>query len=328
MLAALFFLSLSAHVGVWQVFEVLVAQRGEVPQRSPTDAPLRVALVEEQEPEPEPDRLQEKIVRNDRIERERRPDDSDLLSEFDNTVKREQQASISNGAAGAAGRAATQRPRRETSQAKTKDRREASEQEPSPRDAQASKAADINEALVMGPNDTGMRSGPAAASAPRGAQESPNELRSDPESLRGLFGLPGSIDRVDGVEEGEENLFNTRRSRYASFFNRLRDAVSQRWHPEVVHKKRDPYGKIYGEQPRRTVLRVLLNPDGSLHRVYTDIPCGVDYLDEEAVRAMRSAAPFVNPPSQLIDARTGKIEFTFGFVLLIDGTKKIFRYQR
>ncbi len=328
MLAALFFLSVSAHVGVWQVFEVLVSQRGLSAHSVSPDAPLRVALVEEEAPKEARDQVPEKVVKNARIEREIRPDDTKLISEFDNKVERERQAALSNGAAGAAGRAKAQRPLQRPSKPQKKHLQEASKMAPTRSDAVPQDSAEIEEALVLRPDDSGMRSGPAAPSASPGPTESQSEFRSDPESLRGLFGLPGSIDRVDGVEEGQENLFNTRRSRYASFFNRIRDAVSHRWHPEVIHKKRDPYGKIYGEQPRRTVLRVLLNPDGSLHRIYTDASCGVDYLDEEAIRAMRSAAPFVNPPSQLVDARTGKIEFTFGFVLLIDGSKKIFRYNR
>lgn len=329
MLAALFFLSLSAHVGVWQIFEVLVSKRAAMRERVASKTPLRVALVEEEETREERERIPERVVKNSRLEKEIRSDDAALLSEFDNQVERERQASLSRGAAGAAGNASAQRPRRDPSPSQKRERSAPEEkQSPIRRTSNATQDTDIDEALVLRPDDAGMRSGPSMPTAPPVAADTPHELRSDPESLRGLFGQPGSLDRVDGIEEGQENLFNTRRSRYASFFNRIRDAVSQRWHPEVVHKKRDPYGQIYGEQPRRTVLRVLLNPDGSLHRVYTDVASGVDYLDEEAIRAMRAAAPFVNPPSQLVDARTGKIEFTFGFVLLIDGTKKIFRYRR
>ena len=44
-------------------------------------------------------------------------------------------------------------------------------------------------------------------------------------------------------------------------------------------------------------------------------PCGVTALDEEAVRAFRSAGPFPNPPEGLIQ-KDNLITFVFGFTVV------------
>ncbi|MGB1700676.1 MAG: hypothetical protein ACPHRO_12020, partial [Nannocystaceae bacterium] len=190
MLAALFFLSLSAHVGVWQVFEALVKQRSGAVPRLPTDRPLRVALVDEEPERAEREKIPEMIVKNDRIEREERPEDTSLLSEFDNKVAREQQARLSRGEAGQAGRAASQRPKQERAPA---ERRQAERSQPdAPSQAFAEKASDpsdTSEVLVIRQDDKGIVSRQGGPTAPQADTQTPKELRSDPESLRGLFGV-------------------------------------------------------------------------------------------------------------------------------------------
>jgi outer membrane biosynthesis protein TonB len=56
---------------------------------------------------------------------------------------------------------------------------------------------------------------------------------------------------------------------------------------------------------------------------------GVDFLDDEAIRAFTAAAPFPNPPS-VLRGDDGNITFNFGFYFEIDGGHeawKIFRAQ-
>jgi TonB family protein len=142
------------------------------------------------------------------------------------------------------------------------------------------------------------------------------------------FARSGSYDDLDGLEEDDETSTNSKRWKYASFFNRVRDAVAEHWHPEVVHASRDPDRRIHGTQTRKTRLFIKLNPDGSVNRIKTEQPSGVDYLDEEAIRAVRAAQPFINPPRQLIDSDSGLIEFSFGFIFEIDGRRRIFRYRQ
>jgi TonB family protein len=145
---------------------------------------------------------------------------------------------------------------------------------------------------------------------------------------RDTFGGPSSIDDVDDAEDGPGGVLNTKRWKYASFFNRVRNAIDEQWEPQQVHKAHDPDGRAFGTKTRRTQLIIRLNPDGSISKIRLEHASGAPHLDEEAIRATRAAAPFVNPPDGLVDATTGFIEFRFGFIFEFDGRRRIFRYQK
>ncbi len=132
------------------------------------------------------------------------------------------------------------------------------------------------------------------------------------------------------MADGENTALNTRRWKYASFFNRMKRQVAQNWHPAEVWMQRDPYGNVYGDKDRTTVVRVALRQDGSLAGIYIEHGSGVDFLDEEAVRAFRVAQPFPNPPSGLRDPDSDIITFSFGFRFEIGAPSsswRIFRYE-
>jgi TonB family protein len=139
----------------------------------------------------------------------------------------------------------------------------------------------------------------------------------------------GSYDGLQDIDEGEETLLNTKRFKYASFFNRVKRAVWENWHADRAYALRDPDGKIYGIKDRQTVLKVTLRPDGSLAHVMVESPCGVDFLDDEAVSAFKKAQPFPNPPAGLVDSESKLITFRFGFLLEIQDKPswRIVRYQ-
>ena len=104
--------------------------------------------------------------------------------------------------------------------------------------------------------------------------------------------------------------------------------MAEHWRPDVEYRRRDPTGNVYGLRDRITVLRVALKPDGSLANVIVEQPCGVDFLDDEAIQSFKNAQPFPNPPRQLID-ESGMIQFRFAFIFEISSTPtfKIFRYN-
>jgi TonB family protein len=139
----------------------------------------------------------------------------------------------------------------------------------------------------------------------------------------------GSNDYLKDVDEGEDTLLNTKRWKYASFFNRVKRAVAQEWHPDVAYRLRDPSGQIYGQKNRLTVLKVSLKPDGSIREpIVIEKPCGVDFLDDEAVNAFKQAQPFPNPPQGLVDKDSNLITFRFGFFFEISSspTFRVFRF--
>lgn len=260
---------------------------------------------------------------NNNLVNEARPDDARRISEFDQRVDEERVAPNQRPIVG-------NRPRPRGTQAR--ENQKDSQDDPdrarnsdgnTEGDAEAGEGNSASDSDITEADD-----GRVADERGAAKNNTPKGLRGTPDQLQGLFGRPGTYDHVPDVEQGNENILNSRRNKYASFFNRVRDQVSQEWEPEVLHAKHDPYGKIYGTKTRTTRLRIMLNPDGSVHRIYVDRPSGVAYLDEEAIRSVRLGAPFINPPPQLIDPKSGKIDFTFNFILMIDGSKRIFRYKR
>lgn len=139
----------------------------------------------------------------------------------------------------------------------------------------------------------------------------------------------GSVDSVDDVDSGETTQLNTKRWKYATFFNRMKRHVAENWNPGEVYARRDPTGNVYGGKTRVTLVQVSLSPQGEIARIHILKSSGVDFLDEEAVRAFRAAQPFPNPPEGLVDQQSKLITFSFGFHFEIGGRNgwKIFRHR-
>lgn len=136
----------------------------------------------------------------------------------------------------------------------------------------------------------------------------------DEQLASAVFGRGGSNDYLEDVEEGGQTLLNTRRWRYATFFNRVKRQVAENWHPDQEYRRRDPTGNVYGFRDRLTILRVRLLPDGHLKDLNVEKSCGIDFLDDEAMSAFRAAQPFPNPPPGLVDKEMKMISFRFGFL--------------
>jgi TonB family protein len=122
--------------------------------------------------------------------------------------------------------------------------------------------------------------------------------------------------RPDTEDGDDEGLVDPKRWKAASFFNTVKRGVSEHWHADDDLRTRDPGGKTYGLKERLTVVHVTLNSDGGLHGQVTIIePCGVDFLDQDAVDAFTKAAPFPAPPANILDPASGTVSFKFGFRL-------------
>ena len=156
---------------------------------------------------------------------------------------------------------------------------------------------------------------------PGGAPEL--QLRPSASSYDRLAGGPAP-DKLDGVEEGEGTYLNTREWKYASYFNRIKQAVATQWHPDSTLQLRDPTGQRFAYKDRITVLAITLDSAGSLKNVQVQRSSGVDFLDLTAVDAFRKAQPFANPPRGIANDR-GEIGFMFGFYLEVGSGLQIFR---
>jgi TonB family protein len=315
------------------LFQVIVGDLGGGPSIQIGSGVMEVSLMPDRDEDdaqtrdaPDPESLRDpdgQVVKLDRLIEERPPEeDTDFRSEFDNRVDKQTRAPNRRPVPGHSRAPQGNRPDANDQSAAT--RTPTSRALPLGRDAlaQRGEGSDASDAATTPSDDGDLSRNPGAGSlSPRGARGLPDALRKD-------WGTPGSFDDLTGIEDGAENLLNSRRWKYASFFNRVRDAVAEHWHPEVVHASRDPDGRIHGTKTRRTKLLIFLHPDGSLKRIQIERTSDVAYLDEEAIRAVRAAQPFSNPPAGLVDPQTGLIGFGFAFIFEIQGGRQIFRYQR
>lgn len=182
---------------------------------------------------------------------------------------------------------------------------------------------------VTGDNGDGLRKN-AGSTAPAGT---PGEKRSPimptPEMLQRAIGKGGgSMDYLKDVDDGDATALNSKKWKHAPFFNRVKRAVAEEWHPELVYVRHDPNGNVYGVKDRVTVLRIHLLPEGKLAGWTVLQSSGVDFLDDEAIDAFKKAAPFPNPPQDLVEG-DGQIHFNFAFIFELSGrgSLKVYKYQ-
>lgn len=128
-------------------------------------------------------------------------------------------------------------------------------------------------------------------------------------------GMPFS-DYLKDVEIDAETRLNALQWRHATFFNRIKESVAREWNPGAQIRRFDPRGTLIGRQDRLTVVKVTIDKSGKVIGTQIGKTSGVDYLDEEALRAFRVSGPFVHPPTVLF-ANAREFSFEFGFVLSV-----------
>lgn len=129
------------------------------------------------------------------------------------------------------------------------------------------------------------------------------------------------------LPEGDTTALNAREWQFASFFNRVKQAVSAQWDPQTRMKQRDPQGTHLGFE-RVTILAVTIDTGGAVRDLFVEQSSGLDYLDAEAMRAFQQASPFPNPPTALFQGKPG-VRFAFGFKIETrSGAMQMFRTSR
>ena len=331
-LAATLLASLVMHLLLWPLGDRVIGLSWDAPPLPANDGWMQVALVDPEEaeaPEPTPKPRETeapgKLIKQDRVRKEAVPDATPHVAEFDQKVDKESRAAQGRAKAGAAPSVAGAAPDADNLPPAPK------LLDPRPDTPPAAKPE--GESADETPGDPSLPKVPSPRSLlplrPEfGAGGRPGVRGNPAERSPGAPGEHGTMDDIQDVEDGDVNMLNSRRWKYASFFNRVRDQVAEKWEPNVVMAARDPDGRRFGLQTRITRLLIRLNPDGSLKQVKLENPSGVEVLDEEAIRAVRAAQPFRNPPAGLIDPETGFIDFGFLFELSDAGKGKIFRYRR
>jgi TonB family protein len=139
-----------------------------------------------------------------------------------------------------------------------------------------------------------------------------------PGTLARIAGGPAP-DHLDGIDEGESTFLNAKGWKYATYFNRIKQAVAAAWDPLTPLEARDPDRTMFGYKDRFTLLGVTLDDSGRLKTLVVEQTSGVEFLDRAALTAFRTAQPFMNPPRGIVDER-GEIKFSFGFFLEVGHT--------
>jgi TonB family protein len=306
---------------------------------------------EEKKKEEEDPNADGKLVDIARPAIEQRPDKADHVAEYDSTVARETRGAQGRESAGAreeilipgsqakaAAPAAPKAPQGNPLARPGLPGPLALEQRPRARvpllngqDGQTSEQS--NDGIERRPGVPGAPSPSVRPTVPGGggipgSPGLPNLVPSEDALARAVGKGGGSFDDLRDLDDGESTALNAKKWKFATYFNRIRHAVADEWHPDVVYTRHDPSGNVYGQKDRVTVLRVRLDRVGGLAGVHVLQSSGADFLDDEAMEAFRRAQPFPNPPSQLI-AADGYIHFSFGFIFELSGhtSTKIFKYQ-
>ena len=126
-----------------------------------------------------------------------------------------------------------------------------------------------------------------------------------------------SDDYLKDVKTGMQTLLSTREFVYFSYYQRIKDQIRQYWEPGVREKVKIVYRQgrtIASQKDRMTQLMVTLDSQGGLLKVEVLSSSGVQQLDDAAIEAFKSAAPFPNPPGGMVES-DGTIKIRWDFIL-------------
>lgn len=122
---------------------------------------------------------------------------------------------------------------------------------------------------------------------------------------------------IPGVKEGNFTSLNSDRFTYYTFFARVNEQVRSRW---IHHLRQFSDGlsqkenEALASRERVTEVDIQLNRAGEFVRAVVMRSSGSQGLDQAATEAFRIAAPFINPPQQMIEA-DGLIHLRYGFMV-------------
>lgn len=111
-------------------------------------------------------------------------------------------------------------------------------------------------------------------------------------------------DNLEKIESDLMTRLNTKEYRYFGYYSRIKSQLNQWWVPKVQQKftKMLRQGRtIASEDNKITKLVIILDDAGKLVKVQVMAESGIKDLDDAAIEAFRSAAPFPNPPKGMVD---------------------------
>lgn len=124
-------------------------------------------------------------------------------------------------------------------------------------------------------------------------------------------------DYLEDIKEGDFTMLSTRRFKHYSFYSRVKSQLRSRWNPLIRQEVYFIYStnrSLASLNKKRTTLRVTLNKNGYLEQIELLTTSGNKKVDNAAIQAFRAAAPFPNPPTDLLE-KDGTIKLFWDFVL-------------
>lgn len=124
-------------------------------------------------------------------------------------------------------------------------------------------------------------------------------------------------DYLEDIKEGDFTMLSTRRFKHYSFYSRVKSQLRSRWNPLIRQEVYFIYStkrSLASLNKKRTTLRVTLNKNGYLEQIELLTTSGNKEIDNAAIQAFRTAAPFPNPPQDLLE-KDGTIKLFWDFVL-------------
>ena len=120
-------------------------------------------------------------------------------------------------------------------------------------------------------------------------------------------------------------LLNTDEYIYASFHNRMRDSISDRW-SELLRRNDDFFSDKLKVGIYKTVTQILIARNGEIKSVRVTTSSGLPLLDKICVQAIEEVSILHNPPIDLFKAGEETMALDFTFMLVVQPSKT-FQYN-
>lgn len=137
-------------------------------------------------------------------------------------------------------------------------------------------------------------------------------------------GESATDDFLEDVAIGTQTLLNAQEFKYYSFYARVREKLSERWQirlrQEINHIQAQNLSLT--NSTHKTSVRVFLKPDGYLKKIQILGSSGLEGLDKAATDAFKLAAPFPNPPKDMLDEE-GMLSIRWEFVIVSDDNDNV-----
>lgn len=132
-------------------------------------------------------------------------------------------------------------------------------------------------------------------------QTLPSKTQTDLSLEMGVSSLESRLQ--NNIQVGKLTALNTDRHLFASFYNRIAEAIVPTWEDLVREEGRLLQNRhlIIPKEGWTTRLDVILSPKGEVHRVVVLKPSGIGGFDSAARVAFQRASYFPNPPKEMIN---------------------------